>query len=90
MTYSEFGRRAAENGSAGTDHGTAAPHFLLGGKVRGGLYGQAPSLTRLVNDDLQFNVDYRRLYATVVRSWWGLPMSAMTHPNHAPLNLIEA
>jgi len=90
MTYSEFGRRAAENGSAGTDHGTAAPHFVLGGKVRGGLYGQTPSLTRLGNDDLQFNVDYRRLYATVVRSWWGLPVSAMTHPNYAPLNLIAA
>jgi uncharacterized protein (DUF1501 family) len=45
MTYAEFGRRTAENGSAGTDHGTAAPHFLLGGWVRGGLYGQQPSLT---------------------------------------------
>ncbi|HID50309.1 MAG TPA: DUF1501 domain-containing protein, partial [Chromatiales bacterium] len=67
MSYSEFGRRAAENGSAGTDHGTAAPHFLLGGRVRGGLHGQAPSLTRLLNGDLQFHVDFRRLYATVIQ-----------------------
>lgn len=90
MTYSEFGRRAAENGSAGTDHGTAAPHFLLGGNVRGGLYGQSPSLTRLVNNDLQFNVDYRRLYATVVQKWWGLPASSLSHAGHAPLNALKA
>lgn len=72
MTYSEFGRRPAENGSQGTDHGTAAPHFAMGGKVKGGLYGRQPSLQKLENDDLKFNVDYRSLYATVGRRWWGL------------------
>jgi len=70
MTYSEFGRRAAENGSAGTDHGTAAPHFFFGGKVKGGLYGQQPTLADLVQGDLLHTVDYRSLYATVARRWW--------------------
>ena len=72
MTYSEFGRRPAENGSRGTDHGTAAPHFIMGGKVKGGLYGRQPSLQQLENDDLKFSVDYRSLYMTVGRRWWGL------------------
>lgn len=72
MTYSEFGRRVKENGSAGTDHGTAAPHFLMGGKVKGGLYGKQPSLDDLANGDLQFTMDYRSLYETVSRRWWGL------------------
>ena len=47
MTYSEFGRRASENRSEGTDHGTAAPHFLIGGKIAGGFYGKQPSLSKL-------------------------------------------
>lgn len=72
LTYSEFGRRAAENGSRGTDHGTSAPHFLLGGRVQGGLYGQQPSLTHLLEGDLQHYVDYRSLYATVAKRWWGI------------------
>jgi uncharacterized protein (DUF1501 family) len=72
MTYSEFGRRVAENASGGTDHGTAAPHFILGGAVRGGLYGKAPSLTELDDGDLRFTTDFRRLYATASR-FLGLP-----------------
>jgi uncharacterized protein (DUF1501 family) len=71
MTYSEFGRRAAQNGSNGTDHGTAAPHFVLGARVRGGFHGPAPDLAELVNGDLRYAIDYRRLYATAVRTWWG-------------------
>ncbi len=73
MTYSEFGRRVAENASHGTDHGTAAPHLLMGGLVKGGLYGAAPSLTDLAEGDLKHTVDFRRLYATVSETWWGLP-----------------
>ncbi|MEM7263587.1 MAG: DUF1501 domain-containing protein [Planctomycetota bacterium] len=73
MTYSEFGRRAAENGSGGTDHGTAAPHFVAGGSVKGGLYGEAPSLENLQGGDLRHTVDYRRLYASVAEEWWKLP-----------------
>jgi len=71
MTYSEFGRRAAENGSGGTDHGTAAPHFLWGGRVKGGLLGEAPSLRRLVGGDLVHTTDYRSLYQTVATGWLG-------------------
>ena len=71
MTYSEFGRRPRENGSRGTDHGTVAPHLLLGGRVKGGLYGRQPSLKDLDNADFRFTVDYRSLYTTIVRRWWG-------------------
>ena len=73
MTYSEFGRRVGENASSGTDHGTAAPHLVLGGKVKGGLYGATPSLMDLDEGDLKHQVDYRSLYSTVVKDWWGLP-----------------
>lgn len=70
MTYSEFGRRPKENQSAGTDHGTAGAHFLLGGKVRGGLYGEAPRLTKLDGGgNLAFAVDFCSLYATVITRW---------------------
>lgn len=72
MTYSEFGRRVAENSSQGTDHGTAAPHVLLGGDVRGGLYSDEPSLRDLVEDDMQFTMDYRALYQRVVADGLGI------------------
>lgn len=72
MTYSEFGRRVAENGSGGTDHGTAAPHFVMGGGVKGGLYGQQPSLVDLQGGDLRHHLDFRRLYATVAERWLGV------------------
>ena len=73
MTFSEFGRRARQNNSGGTDHGTAAPHFIAGGSVRGGLYGQAPDLARLdAAQNLQYTTDFRQLYATVAQDWWGV------------------
>ena len=72
MTYSEFGRRPRENASGGTDHGTAAPHFVLGGKVKGGFYGEQPPLSRLDGLNLTFSTDFRTLYATVARRWLGL------------------
>jgi uncharacterized protein (DUF1501 family) len=71
MSYSEFGRRVAENGNGGTDHGTAAPHFLWGGKVKGGLYGAMPLLSDLDSGDLRYTIDYRSLYQTVARDWFG-------------------
>jgi uncharacterized protein (DUF1501 family) len=72
MTYSEFGRRAAENGSRGTDHGMAAPHFLMGGKLKGGFVGELPNLGRLRNNNLEFEIDYRTVYETVLREHFGL------------------
>ena len=88
MTYSEFGRRVGENASAGTDHGTAAPHIFLGGSVKGGLYGAAPSLSDLQDGDLKYQVDYRSLYATVTRSWWGLPGVGVVGPEHHVVNCL--
>jgi uncharacterized protein (DUF1501 family) len=70
MTFSEFGRRVNDNQSGGTDHGTAAPLFVLGNAVSGGIYGDDPSLSHLDdNDDLIFGIDFRSVYATVVRHW---------------------
>jgi uncharacterized protein (DUF1501 family) len=71
MTFSEFGRRVGENASSGTDHGTAAPLFAIGGGVKGGIYGQQPSLTDLDNGDLKFATDFRSVYATVLERWLG-------------------
>ena len=73
MTYSEFGRRAGENDSRGTDHGTVAPHLIAGGAVRGGLYGVPPALDWLDgNGNLPVGVDFRSVYATVLEHWWGI------------------
>lgn len=88
LTYSEFGRRARENGSLGTDHGTAAPHFLLGGRVRGGLHGEQPSLARLADGDLVHRVDFRSLYLTVARRWWGVRADFLDTRALAPLDCL--
>ncbi len=71
-TYSEFGRRPQENQSGGTDHGTASAHFVMGGRVRGGLHGAAPQLARLESGNLPFAVDFRSYYATLMEKWWGM------------------
>ena len=72
-TYSEFGRRPQENQSGGTDHGTASTHLVMGGRVKGGLYGPAPRLDRLDGGgNLPFAVDFRSYYATFLDKWWGM------------------
>ncbi|MDQ2868332.1 MAG: DUF1501 domain-containing protein [Verrucomicrobiota bacterium] len=73
MTFSEFGRRVVENGNNGTDHGTAAPMFLVGGGVKPGVFGKHPSLTDLDNGDLKFNTDFRSVYASVLDNWLRAP-----------------
>ena len=89
MTYAEFGRRVAQNGNGGTDHGKAASHFVMGGRVKGGLYGAQPSLTDLDDGDLRYNIDYRRLYADAVQ-WWKLPPAPQTLKSEKPLDLVKA
>ena len=78
MTYSEFGRRANENGSRGTDHGMAAPHFLLGGSIKGGIYGGKLDFNKLKNNNLAFQVDYRSLYNQILTSHFDLPNNPFT------------
>ena len=69
VMFTEFGRRVEENGSLGTDHGTATPMFVVGNHVRGGLYGQHPSLTELDDGNLIRTTDFRRVYATMIEEW---------------------
>lgn len=72
VTYSEFGRRVEENGSAGTDHGTAAPLFVIGNPVAGGIYGADPDLVNVDPDGNMFHeTDFRQVYATVLERWLG-------------------
>lgn len=90
MSYAEFGRRVRENQSGGTDHGTAAPHFVMGGRVRGGLYGEPPALARLDgNGNLPVAVDFRQLYATVLGPWWGMDAAAVLRGRFTPLPLLR-
>lgn len=71
LTFSEFGRRSAENASAGTDHGAAAPVFLIGKPVKGGVYGPNPNFTDLHDGDLRFAIDFREVYAATLDTWMG-------------------
>lgn len=75
LQWSEFGRRPEENGSAGTDHGAASSIFIMGNPVRGGLYGQQPSLAATQLDstgNMKFTVDFRSVYATILDKWLGV------------------
>ena len=73
MTFSEFGRRVEQNASGGTDHGAAAPMFLMGPKINPGILGTHPSLKDLDQGDLKFNVDFRSVYATILQNWMDTP-----------------
>lgn len=88
MVFSEFGRRVAENGGGGTDHGTAAPMFLLGNKVHPGLHGRMPALDDLDAGDLRFTTDFRAVYATLLEGWLRADSTAVLHRRHEPLPLL--
>lgn len=77
FTFSEFGRRVAQNGSNGTDHGQAAPMFIFGKSVKPGFIGAHPSLDHLNDGDLKFQTDFRQVYATVLDRWMGVDSSAV-------------
>ncbi len=88
MTFSEFGRRPSENQSRGTDHGTAAPLFVMGSRVKSGLHGRAPSLEVQRNQDLQFSIDFRQVYATVLDRWLGSRPGDVLGREFTPLGFI--
>jgi uncharacterized protein (DUF1501 family) len=77
MTFSEFGRRVAENGSLGTDHGAGSSLYIAGGGVRGGVFGAHPSLTELDNGDLRHAIDFRSVYGTILQDWLGTPAASV-------------
>ena len=89
LCFSEFGRRVQENASAGTDHGAAGPVFLAGPAVKPGLLGAYPSLTDLDDGDLKPVVDFRRVYATILESWLGLPSTSALGGTFQPLPLLN-
>lgn len=89
MTFSEFGRRVKENGSQGTDHGVAAPMFLAGPACRAGLTGGRPDLGNLEDGDVRHRIDFRRVYAAVLKDWLGVEPAAVLAETHEPLDLLK-
>jgi uncharacterized protein (DUF1501 family) len=88
MTFSEFGRRVAENANGGTDHGAAAPIFILGGAVKPGLLGKYPSLVDLDHGDLKFNTDFRSVYGTVLDRWLKAPSDKVLGRKFPALTIV--
>jgi uncharacterized protein (DUF1501 family) len=90
MTFSEFGRRVAENANNGTDHGAAAPMFVIGNKIKSGLLGAYPSLAPadLVNGDLKYTTDFRTVYAAVLEKWLKTNSEPILGTKFTPLNLV--
>jgi uncharacterized protein (DUF1501 family) len=89
MTFSEFGRTVGENGRRGTDHGSAAPLFLAGGRVAGGLIGRHPSLSDLEAGGLKHHTDFRRVYATVLERWLGVDSVPVLGARFEPLSVLH-
>ena len=90
MTFSEFGRRVAENGSQGTDHGVASQMFLVGDAVRPGPVGEHPSLTDLDEGDLKSHTDFRGVYATVLDHWLRIPGEAVLGTKYPHVDVLKA
>ena len=89
MTFSEFGRRVEENASSGTDHGTANNLFLVGGKLKKpGFYNETPNLTKLDQGDLIYDIDFRQVYATLLKNWLGADDQIILSQGFQPLALV--
>jgi uncharacterized protein (DUF1501 family) len=90
MTFSEFGRRVAENANGGTDHGAAAPMFVIGNKVKAGLLGKYPSLAPqdLYQGDVKYNVDFRSVYAGVLENWLKTKSAPVLGKQFSPLAVV--
>lgn len=90
MTWSEFGRRVKENGSQGTDHGTASPLFIWGPAVKGGIYGDPPNLGDLdQSGNLKFKIDFRQIYATVLAKWLGADSTKILNGTYNQLAFLS-
>jgi uncharacterized protein (DUF1501 family) len=87
-TFSEFGRRVAENGSLGTDHGAASQMFVISPKCKGGIIGAHPSLTDLDDGDLKFHTDFRSVYATLLERWLNIPSEPVLGGVFRPIELV--
>jgi uncharacterized protein (DUF1501 family) len=90
FVFSEFGRRVAENGSAGTDHGAAAPAFLFGSPVAGGIVGNAPDLASLDDGDVRYSLDFRRVYAALLDRWLSIDSAAVLGERFEHANVLRA
>ena len=88
MTFSEFGRRVAENASRGTDHGEASPLFLVGGGVKGGVYGAHPDLGNTNDGNVRFQTDFRQVYATILERWMGRPSQKILQGQFATIGAL--
>jgi uncharacterized protein (DUF1501 family) len=90
MTFSEFGRRVQQNASGGTDHGAAAPMFLLGAGIQQGVIGKHPSLTDLDQGDLKYHTDFRSVYAAVLQNWLDTPSKPILGQQFPPAPAVKA
>ncbi len=88
MTFSEFGRRVSENANRGTDHGAAAPMFIMGGKVNAGLHGTRPDLGKLDRGDLVHSVDFRNVYSGVLEKWLGVKSAPVLGREFKPFPVV--
>ena len=89
MSFSEFGRRVRENASRGTDHGTAAPMFVIGNNVNAGAIGDHPGFDDLADGDFKHSIDYRRVYSDVLRSWLGVEPASIVGGEFESLNVFS-
>jgi len=89
MTFSEFGRRVKENASRGTDHGAGAPMFVVSPACRSGLLGGAPDLTNLLDGDVRHRIDFRNVYAAVLRDWLAIPHEPILGGKFTPAALFR-
>jgi uncharacterized protein (DUF1501 family) len=89
LVFTEFGRRVHDNGS-GTDHGSGGVAFVIGNNVKGGLYGEYPSLdeSKLLEGDLHFNNDFRGLYSTLLENWIGIDAKTIVGGNFEKMDFI--
>ena len=89
MCFSEFGRRVQENASDGTDHGAAAPMFLIGSQVKSGIIGKHPQLDDLTYGDVKHHTDFRQVYAGVLQSWLGAKSAPILGGEYEPVSFLR-